>query len=97
MPERRFDFLLRQVGSTTLVRLVLVLGVTSPDHPAVAVGAVPDLGAVPSAAASALYLGGENGASAVALGPAPQVDEVLHPVEYLRLNDGGMAVLHIIP
>ena len=84
------------MGSPAPVRLVLVLGVASPDHSAVAVGAVPDLRAVPAAAAPALNLGGENGASAVALRPAPQVDEVLHPVEHLRLNDGGMAVLHIV-
>ena len=35
-------------------------------------------------------------APAEALRPAPKVNEILHPVEHLRLDDVGMAVFHII-
>jgi len=57
---------------------------------------MPDFGAVPLPTASAFYLGGENGASAEALRLAPQVDEVLQPVEHLRFDYGRVAVFHII-
>lgn len=43
------------------------------------------------------YLGGEDGASAEFLCLAPQVDEVLHSVENLRLDDEWVAVLDIVP
>ena len=75
---------------------VFELGVALPDHPAIAVCAVPDLRTVPAAAAPALDLRGENGGTAEAQVGSARGDDVLHPVEHRRLDNGGMAVFHVV-
>ena len=73
---------------------VSVLSVAAPDRPAVLIGAVPDLGAVKFSALSAADLRREDGGAAEAPASAALVDQILHPVEGRRLDNGGMAVFH---
>lgn len=58
---------------------------------------MPDLSAVPAIAVSAFDFAGEDGYPAIAFLPFPApFDSFLHPVEYLRADDGFVVVFHIV-
>lgn len=63
--ERRFDLVLRHMGSFAAFLLVPILAVAAVNHSAVLVGGVPNLGAEPSAAVAAFYPVGKNAHTAV--------------------------------
>lgn len=77
--------------------LALEFVIALPDHPAVLVCAVPDLGAEVVATIAADQSGGKDALSAVT--PAqrfPPGKFLLHPVEQQRVDDCLMAVLYIV-
>ena len=77
--------------------LTLELVVALPDHPAVFVGAVPDLRAEVVTAVAADQTAGKNGLAAVASAQRLSPDHLfLHPVEQERVDDCFVAVLHIV-
>ena len=71
--------------------------VALPDHLAVLVGGVPDLGAVQASAVPAIHDAGEemNAAVAVRAGLSGG-DLLLHQIEGLRADDGLVVTLHIV-
>lgn len=82
-------------GATFTLTLELVIAL--PDHPAIFVRAVPDLRAEVVAAIAADQAAGKNGLAAIA--PAQRLSPghlFLYPVKQERVDDGLVAVLHII-
>lgn len=77
--------------------LALEFVVALPDHPAILVCAVPDLGAKVATTIAADQSGGKDAPAAIT--PAqrfPPGKFLLHPIKQERMDDRLMAVLHII-
>ena len=95
-PDKRgLDLILGQVRCLA-AGLVFELVIALPDNPAVFVVAVPDLRAVPSAAAAAADLPGEYGGPAVFRIAGSLGENILHQRKLLWRDDGRVAVFHIV-
>ena len=79
------------------MRLVAELVITPPDSSAILICGVPDLGAVEAAAVLADQFGGQGAFSAVGVTKSLSSCKLrLHMIPLVRLDDVGVAALHII-
>lgn len=77
--------------------MILELIITAEDGPAISISGMPDLGPIPAAALATLDFTGENGYPTVAFFPfMPPLNFFLHPVKYLRTDDGFIVIFHIV-